>query len=708
MASTIIIKNGTGSAVPSSLTQGELAINVDNGALFYGTSGSSNAVSSSFIFTELSASNIVTHLNITASGNISASGTITALSMSGDGSELTNVSATLPSGVISSSLQDLGNITGSNITLDGNSFTMTNANTPTIRLKDTTNNFFVDLKQANNFGIELDGNSVQDFYIATNEYNGTTPTTTALYMDGGDGRLSLNDQKVSIDVLGNISASGTVSASILHAASGQLIGDTEEATSLLVTGEISGSQISSSGNISATGTITGNSIVGTVGTATQGTIDHDSLANFVANEHIDHTSVTLTAGSGLSGGGDISANRSLAVATTQTHITSITNTGLKVGRATDDTYIDFGTDDKIKLKPANATALEVETTGIDVTGEITASGNISASLNSKIFASSASFGGASFLRSFNVKGAGLDGRLNLQGTAGTDNPGIEFTVNDNTSRALIRLDQVGTNGTALEFFTEPDGGDIANTLTIGHTGHITASGNVSSSGTGENYFGGDINLMGADLIIENNQKIQFENTGGSEFGNIFMNTNNNMLYQNLKSNGDINLKAGNGGNEGNVIIMPGGATTVIAQFGETQDLYVKGHVTASSHIYALGALGVGTTTPTTTGLIRATNDVVAFYSSDERLKENILELSGSVDKISQIRGVEFDWVPKEGVHENEGHDIGVIAQEIEKVFPEVVQTRENGYKAVKYDKLTAVLISAIKELKAEIDELKKK
>ena len=100
---------------------------------------------------------------------------------------------------------------------------------------------------------------------------------------------------------------------------------------------------------------------------------------------------------------------------------------------------------------------------------ITASANISASLNSKIFASSASFGGASFLRSFNVKGAGLDGRLNLQGTAGTDNPGIEFTVNDNTSRALIRLDQVGTNGTALEFFTEPDGGDIANTLTIGHT-----------------------------------------------------------------------------------------------------------------------------------------------------------------------------------------------------------------------------------------------
>ena len=324
-------------------------------------------------------------------------------------------------------------------------------------------------------------------------------------------------------------------------------------------------------------------------------------------------------------------------------------------------------------------------------------------------------------------GSAAGGNLTYQfGDNGTAANGTFFEVADGTNNGQFKLRNDGNNAkvginiaspenvAGLEVVGRIKATNITASGTISASGfiktdsHITASGQISSSGTGENYFGGDINLMGADLIIENNQKIQFENTGGSEFGNIFMNSNNNMLYQNLKSNGDINLKAGNGGNEGNVIIMPGGATTVIAQFGETQDLYVKGHVTASSHIYALGALGVGTTTPTTTGLIRATNDVVAFYSSDERLKENILELSGSVDKISQIRGVEFDWVPKEGVHENEGHDIGVIAQEIEKVFPEVVQTRENGYKAVKYDKLTAVLISAIKELKAEIDELKKK
>jgi uncharacterized protein YlzI (FlbEa/FlbD family) len=72
-----------------------------------------------------------------------------------------------------------------------------------------------------------------------------------------------------------------------------------------------------------------------------------------------------------------------------------------------------------------------------------------------------------------------------------------------------------------------------------------------------------------------------------------------------------------------------------------------------------------------------------------------------------VQGIEFDWIPKEGVHGNSGHDVGVIAQEIEKVLPEVVITRDNGYKAVKYEKIIPLLIESVKELKAEIEELKK-
>ena len=128
----------------------------------------------------------------------------------------------------------------------------------------------------------------------------------------------------------------------------------------------------------------------------------------------------------------------------------------------------------------------------------------------------------------------------------------------------------------------------------------------------------------------------------------------------------------------------------------------------STTLYVNGALGVGTSSPITPGLIRATNDVVAFYSSDRRLKTNILPIPNALEKLSKLSGVTFDWIPKPGIHENEGHDIGMIAQEIEKIFPEIVQTRENGYKAVKYDRLVAVLIQAVNELKTEIDKLKNK
>ena len=139
-------------------------------------------------------------------------------------------------------------------------------------------------------------------------------------------------------------------------------------------------------------------------------------------------------------------------------------------------------------------------------------------------------------------------------------------------------------------------------------------------------------------------------------------------------------------------------------------LTINGGVTLNAGTTAVtGALIVGgATTSTTVGLIRASNDVIAYASSDERLKENVLTISGSLDILKQVNGYYFDWVPMEGVHENEGHDIGVIAQEIEKVLPEVVTTRENGYKAVKYEKLVALLIQTNKELLARVEALEAK
>ena len=79
----------------------------------------------------------------------------------------------------------------------------------------------------------------------------------------------------------------------------------------------------------------------------------------------------------------------------------------------------------------------------------------------------------------------------------------------------------------------------------------------------------------------------------------------------------------------------------------------------------------------------------------------------------QISGNTFTWIPlteeeKKTIHSNEGKDIGVIAQEIEKVLPELVENRTTGYKAVKYDKLTALLIEAVKELNKKVINLENK
>jgi len=125
------------------------------------------------------------------------------------------------------------------------------------------------------------------------------------------------------------------------------------------------------------------------------------------------------------------------------------------------------------------------------------------------------------------------------------------------------------------------------------------------------------------------------------------------------------------------------------------------------------SFGVGTAASGTTGEIRATNDVTAFYSSDQRLKENIINIDNAVDIVKQLNGVRYDWtaayIESKGGEDGtfvRKQDIGVIAQEVEKVFPEIVAENSGGYKAVKYERLVAVLIEAVKELSDEVARLK--
>ena len=124
---------------------------------------------------------------------------------------------------------------------------------------------------------------------------------------------------------------------------------------------------------------------------------------------------------------------------------------------------------------------------------------------------------------------------------------------------------------------------------------------------------------------------------------------------------------------------------------------------------ALLKLGSTTANPVTinsSGDVNATGDVVAYYSSDKRLKDNIVRIENPLEKVGKIGGYEFDWNDKQETYT--GKDVGVIAQEIQEVLPELVTERDNGYLAVKYEKIVPLLIESIKELKQEVDEIKQK
>jgi hypothetical protein len=162
-----------------------------------------------------------------------------------------------------------------------------------------------------------------------------------------------------------------------------------------------------------------------------------------------------------------------------------------------------------------------------------------------------------------------------------------------------------------------------------------------------------------------------------------------------------------------------GASTIVAR--DASGNFSAGTITATltgtasalvtGDSYQVGSLGVGTAASGTTGEIRATNNVTAFFS-DERLKTKTGDIENALDKVCQIETMLY--------HANEvavalGYDasireVGVTAQSVQKVQPEIVVPApiDDRYLTVRYEKLVPLLIEAIKELKAQVAELKAK
>ena len=294
----------------------------------------------------------------------------------------------------------------------------------------------------------------------------------------------------------------------------------------------------------------------------------------------------------------------------------------------------------------------------------------------------------------------VGGRVGINNTAPTSNLHVTGTANVSGNVVLgancrvnggtYLVGNVQTDGTLIVVQTANVGGNInitgvanvANTMTV--TGAVTFSNTLLVNGAVT--FANQMNFSGNG---------SFSNTltviGAATFANTLL-VNGAVTFAN-----QMNF-SGNGSFSNTLSVT--GATSL------ANTLTVVGSTQMSS-------LGVGTAASGTSGEIRAINNITAYYSSDASFKENVKPIENALEKTVSIDGVTFDWT--EAFMDSHGgedgyfvrkHDVGVIAQNIEKVLPEVVATREDGTKAVKYDRIVALLIEAIKELKKEVDSLK--
>ena len=163
--------------------------------------------------------------------------------------------------------------------------------------------------------------------------------------------------------------------------------------------------------------------------------------------------------------------------------------------------------------------------------------------------------------------------------------------------------------------------------------------------------------------------------------------------------------AGNDGSDGS-----DGGTGPTGPAGGTGPTGPAGGFSTGSNAQ-VNSLGVNTAGSGTAGEIRATNNITAYYS-DERLKDVLGEIDNALDKVKELRGVYYkeNETAKSLGYDNDKRQVGVIAQEVQKVLPEVVTEApiDDKYITVWYDKLVPLLIEAIKELSAKVDKLEGK
>ena len=235
-------------------------------------------------------------------------------------------------------------------------------------------------------------------------------------------------------------------------------------------------------------------------------------------------------------------------------------------------------------------------------------------------------------------------------------------------------------------------------------------------------------IVGAMLSGSGATSVSYNDSAGTiSISSTDTNTDTNTTNFNINANGGANENI----SAGEAIRFNGGGATSVSRSGNTLTISstdtntdtntVTTNIAGTGVSVSAGtgnstiSIGqaVATNSTVTFGEVRSTGDITAYYSSDYALKENINPISNALDKVSQLGGYNFDW--KDSHLESRGgvddmfvkkSDVGIIAQEVQKVLPEAVGEREDGTLGVRYELLVPLLVESIKELKEEIQSLK--
>ena len=289
-------------------------------------------------------------------------------------------------------------------------------------------------------------------------------------------------------------------------------------------------------------------------------------------------------------------------------------------------------------------------------------------------------------------------------TALSSSLAVDIAVNSQASSSLAsrvtaNSSSIETNTTSIATLTAQTSSYLSNT-TDTLSGSLTVTGTITAQEFNTEYVTSSVIFESGSTAFGNSSDDVHTFTGS-------VNISGSTTLQNLQADviNATTINATVSGSIDQAVTASYSTTSVSASNAATASTVNFNDGLSTTSDVQFDSLGVGVAATGTTGEIVATGDITAYYSSDERLKDNITPLSNALDKINQIGGYEFDWNSDSS---HSGHDVGVIAQEIEKVLPEVVVDRDTGYKAVRYDKIVALLINAIKEQQLQIEELRSK